>query len=98
MASLIFNPLPNDKILDLSKLNAFADDKINVTQKLKSGLGRVENIVGKEENVGLAAMVILTMKPKKNSRFCYFEGGGGNVILSDSEDSRSVFFPKIILI
>ena len=45
-----FNPLPNNKILDLSKLKAFADDRINVTQKLKFALGRVENIVGKGEN------------------------------------------------
>ena len=27
--------LPNDKILDLSKLEALADDNINVTQTLK---------------------------------------------------------------
>ena len=44
--------LPNDKILDQSKLKAFADNKINVTEKLKFVLGRVENIVGKEENAG----------------------------------------------
>ena len=31
-------------------LNAFADDKINLTKKLKSVLGRVENIVGNREN------------------------------------------------
>ena len=30
-----FNSLPNDKILDWSKLKAFADDKINITEKLK---------------------------------------------------------------
>ena len=29
-----------------------ADDKINVTKKLKFALGRVENIVRKGENVG----------------------------------------------
>ena len=46
------NPLPNDKILDMSKFNAFADDKIILTQILKFLLGRVENIVGKGENVG----------------------------------------------
>ena len=28
---LWFNPLPNDKFLDWSKLKAFADDEINVT-------------------------------------------------------------------
>ena len=46
------NSLPNDKILDLLKLEAFADDKLNVTEKLKFVLGRVENIVGKGENAG----------------------------------------------
>ena len=29
------NPLPNNKILDRTKLKAFADDKINMTEKLK---------------------------------------------------------------
>ena len=47
-----FNSLPNDKILDLSKLKAFADGKINVTLKLKIKSGRVEKIVGKGENAG----------------------------------------------
>ena len=46
------NSLPNDKISDLSRLKAFADDKSNVTQTLKFVLGRVENIVGKGENAG----------------------------------------------
>ena len=45
-------PLPNDKFLDCSELKALADDKINVTEKLKIVLGRVENIVGKGENAG----------------------------------------------
>ena len=39
-----FNSLPNNRILDWSKLEAFSDDKINVTEKLKFVLGRVENI------------------------------------------------------
>ena len=42
----------SNKILDLSKLEAFADDKINVTRKLKIVLGRTENNVGKGENTG----------------------------------------------
>ena len=29
----ISNPLPNNKVLDLSKLKAFADDKISVNEK-----------------------------------------------------------------
>ena len=44
--------LPNDKIIDWSKLKAFADDKINVIKELKFVLGREENIVGKGENAG----------------------------------------------
>ena len=47
-----FNFLPNNKFLDWSKLKAFADNKRNLAEKLKFILGRVENIVGKGENVG----------------------------------------------
>ena len=43
--SLFINSLTNNKILDWSKLKAFADDKINVNEVLKTGLGR-----GKGEN------------------------------------------------
>ena len=39
------NSLPNVNILDWFKLIAFADNKINVTEKLKFVLGRVVNIV-----------------------------------------------------
>ena len=33
-------------------MKAFADDKINVNQRMKFDMGRVENIVGKGENAG----------------------------------------------
>ena len=46
------NSLPNYKTLDLSKLKAFADDQLNVTEKLKIVLERVENTVEKGENAG----------------------------------------------
>ena len=49
---IYINPLPDDKILDLPKLKAFADDKLNVTQNIKGVFHRIENIVGKEENAG----------------------------------------------
>ena len=49
---LLFNSLPNNKIIDWSKLKAFADDIINVNKNLKFVLGRIENIVGKGENDG----------------------------------------------
>ena len=42
--------LLNGDFLDTSKLKAFANNKINVTEKLKFVLGRIENIVGKGVN------------------------------------------------
>ena len=45
-----FKSSPNANILDKSKYNAFADDKTNPAQMLKSDLERVENTVGEEEN------------------------------------------------
>ena len=42
----------NDKILDWSKFKAFADDKLNLDEKLKRVLGWVEDIVGNGENAG----------------------------------------------
>ena len=47
-----FNPFPHDKFLDWPKLKAFADNKLNVAEKLNFVLGRVKNIVGKGENAG----------------------------------------------
>ena len=47
-----FNPLPDNKILGLSKLKALADDKLNVTRNVKVVFHRIENIEEKEENAG----------------------------------------------
>ena len=41
------NPLPNNKILDQSKLKPFADDKLKVIQIEFFFLDKIENIVGK---------------------------------------------------
>ena len=46
------NSLPNDEVLYLSKLKAFADDKIDLTEKQKFFLKWLENIVGKGEDAG----------------------------------------------
>ena len=46
------NSLPNDKILDWSKLKIFADDKIKVIEKWKFVLGMFGNIMGNGENAG----------------------------------------------
>ena len=48
----MFNSLPNDKNLDLSKFKAYADDKMYVTKNLIFVLGKVKNILGKGENAG----------------------------------------------
>ena len=40
------------KLLNYSRLKAFADCIINFTEKLKFVLSRTENIVGKAENAG----------------------------------------------
>ena len=50
----MFNSLPNDKILDVTKLKAFADDKMKVTEKMEFVLKVLENtcIVEKGENSG----------------------------------------------
>ena len=45
-----FNCLPNNKILDVNKLEAFADNKLNVTEMMISLYNSVENTVGNEEN------------------------------------------------
>ena len=68
-----FNYLPNDKISDWSKLKAFADDKINVTEKLKFVLGRLENIVGKGESAGYQHFLLFSQSFQKAS----YGGGGG---------------------
>ena len=41
----IFNPSPHDKILDQTKLKAFADNKLNVTKMIISVVNRVATIV-----------------------------------------------------
>ena len=49
---IIFNPLPNDNILDRSKFKAFVEDNFSVIQMVQYFYDRVENIVGKGENAG----------------------------------------------
>ena len=46
------NSLPNDNILDWSKLKAFADNKIKVLKTMIFVFDRVENIAGEKENAG----------------------------------------------
>ena len=48
----MFNPLPKDKILNMTKLKAFADDISNAAEIANSLCDKVENTVGKGENDG----------------------------------------------
>ena len=49
---ICLHSLPNNKILDQSKLKEFADDKIEVLKMMIFVFDMVENIVGKGENAG----------------------------------------------
>ena len=52
----IFISLPNDNILDLSKLKAFAEDNINVNKKIRFNLGGVEKSCEKKSKCWLSAI------------------------------------------
>ena len=45
-------PLPDDKILDMIKWKAFADNKLNIAKMTILLFDRIENTVGKGENAG----------------------------------------------
>ena len=49
---LVFNPLPNDKIWDVTKLKGFADDKLNIDNMTIFLFDKEENSVAKAENAG----------------------------------------------
>ena len=50
------NFLLNDKVQDWSKLKEFADVNINVTEKLKFVVEKIENCVGEGEKCWLPAL------------------------------------------
>ena len=69
----LINSLPNDRIFVWSNFKAFADHKINVNEKFKFGLGKVENIAGKGENAGYQHFLLFPQcfqKPSVKSRDC----------------------------
>ena len=63
-----FNPLPNDKFLDLTKLKAFADNNLNVANMMNFLYDRAENTVEKGENAGYQHfLLLLQCFPKPSS-------------------------------
>ena len=64
-STLLIKSLPNDEILDWSKLKPFADDKIKILKMMIFVFDRVENIVGKRRKYWLPAFSPLpSMFPK----------------------------------
>ena len=53
------NPLPNNKILDWSKLKAIADDKMKVLKMVIFVFDMIENIVEKEGNASYQYFLFL---------------------------------------
>ena len=47
----IINTLPNDKIVDMSKLKAFADDKLDVTEEIENCPEKGRKQCGKKEKM-----------------------------------------------
>ena len=50
--NLHINSLPNNKILNVTRLKAFADDKFSVAKVMISLFDKIQNIVRKGENAG----------------------------------------------
>ena len=69
------NSLPHDKILDVTKLKAFADRKTKVAKMMISVIDRVENIVGKGENAGYQHFLLFSQCFQKASFFGSLEVG-----------------------
>ena len=57
---IFINSLPNNKILDVTKLKVFEDDRINEAQMMITVFDRVENFVEKEENAGYQHFLLFT--------------------------------------
>ena len=73
---ILFNALPNDRILNMTKLKSLADDKLKVSKMRISLFDRVENAVGKGENTGYQHFLLFPVFSKAvffrvvNSRDC----------------------------
>ena len=53
------NSLPKDKILDWSKLKAFADENFKIAKTMISVCDRAENVVGIGENAGFQHFLLI---------------------------------------
>ena len=67
-----FNSLPNDKVSDLSKYKAFADDNLGMSKMAEFVYDRVEKIVEKGENAGYQQFLLF---PTMFSKGLFFKVG-----------------------
>ena len=74
---LYFNPLPDDKILDWSKLKQFADDNFKFDENSRKFFKRVENTVRKGE---IACYKQILLFPQCFPKAC-FPGASKGVIV-----------------
>ena len=61
------NPLPNDKIWDVTKFKKFAGDKLKIDEMTISLFDRVENTEGKGENAGYQHFLLFSQYFPKTS-------------------------------
>ena len=61
--------LPKNKILEITKFKAFAENKINVVHMMISVFNRSQNIVGKGENAGYQYFLLF---PQCYQKFVFF--------------------------
>ena len=66
---MFINRVPDDKILALSELKAFADDNFNVAQLAQFFLNTAENIVAKGKKCGLLAFSAVSIRFSKAALF-----------------------------
>ena len=69
-----FEPLANDQILDMTKLKAFADNKLNFDKMTIFLSDKVENTEGKGENAGYQHFLLFPQ--------CFFKGFLSTVVKS----------------
>ena len=74
---LLFNPLPDDKILDRSKLKQSADDNFKFDENSRKFSKRVENTVGKGE---IARNEQFLMFPQCFQKTCFPEVSKGVIV------------------
>ena len=73
----LFNPLPDKKILDCSKLKQIEDDIFKFDENSRKFSTRVENIVGKVE---LARYKQFLLFPQCFQKACFLEASKGVIV------------------